>query len=88
MIGPLPIDNATRAVPLDYLYKSGSKMHFPDCVQREPFEGLTSPSEELGWNGKQLPHDDKAAPITILPDGARYEYDAEEKFVSWSRSYI
>lgn len=84
MIGPLPISNKTTAEPLDYMYNGKSTMQFPNCVQRDPFEGLTSPNESLAWNGKQLPHDDLTAPIAVAPDGARYGFDPEENYVSWS----
>jgi hypothetical protein len=42
--------------------------------------------EKMKWNGEELPHDDKAAPITILPDGARHEFDPKQNYVSWSMS--
>lgn len=31
-----------------------------------------------------MAHDEKAAPVAILPDGARHEYDPEQNYVSWS----
>lgn len=40
--------------------------------------------ESLGWNQQVLPHDDKAAPLTILPDGARHGFDPVQNYVSWS----
>ena len=49
--------------------------------RREP----TSPYEEkMRWNKEELPHDEKAPPVTILPDGARHEFDPKENYVSWS----
>ncbi|KAH7309874.1 copper amine oxidase [Stachybotrys elegans] len=39
--------------------------------------------EEMEWNGDELPHDDKSPPVTILPDGARYEFDPDQNYVSW-----
>lgn len=84
MIGPLPISNETVARPLDYMYNENATMEFPNCVQREPFEGLTSPNETLEWNGQALPHDDLTAPIAVAPDGARYEFDPVQNYISWS----
>ena len=40
--------------------------------------------EKLGWNQEALPHDNKAAPVTILPNGARHEFDPTQNYVSWS----
>ena len=40
--------------------------------------------EKLGWNKRELAHDDKAPPVAILPDGARHEFDPEQNYVSWS----
>lgn len=40
----------------------------------------------MKWSGKELPHDDKVPPVTILPDGARHEFDPKQNYVSWSMS--
>lgn len=44
--------------------------------------------EKLGWNKRELAHDDKAPPVAILPDGARHEFDPEQNYVSWSMSTL
>lgn len=50
--------------------------------RRDPHDPYEEP---LGWNKEELPHDDKAAPLAILPDGARHEFDPEQNYVSWSK---
>jgi primary-amine oxidase len=37
----------------------------------------------MEWSGDELPHDEKVAPVAILPDGARHEFDPEQNYVSW-----
>jgi hypothetical protein len=53
-----------------------------DSIQRRashnPYE------EKMEWNGRELPHDEKAPPVAILPDGARHEFDPKQNYVSWS----
>lgn len=85
MIGPLPVDNATTtAVPLNYIYNGNGTLDSLDCSGDAPGGGgLTSPEELQGWTGDQIKGDDKAAPITILPDGPRHYFDPEENYVSW-----
>jgi hypothetical protein len=40
--------------------------------------------EEMTWDGEDHPHDDKSPPTTILPNGARHEFDPKQNYVSWS----
>ena len=44
--------------------------------------------EKMEWNGDELPHDKKQPPVTILPDGARHEFDPEQNYVSWSAQHL
>lgn len=39
----------------------------------------------MEWNERELPHDEKAPPVAILPDGARHEFDPEQNYISWSK---
>jgi hypothetical protein len=41
-------------------------------------------NETLGWNQRELPHDEIQPPVPILPDSARHEFDPEQNYVSWS----
>ena len=36
------------------------------------------------YNGEPFPHDDLNPPVPVLPDGARFAVDVEEKYVEWS----
>ncbi|KAI9168042.1 Membrane primary amine oxidase [Paramyrothecium foliicola] len=108
MVGPLPISDKTKAMPLAYVNHGESVSDNGNCARRgnsseTPQEArlrdaanerqngtnsrLMSPhmpyEEEMKWNGEDLPHDDKAPPVTILPDGARHEFDPEQNYVSW-----
>lgn len=89
MAGPLPINNLTsKLIPLDYLYNGNSTLEFSECADADVpgYGGLDSPYDEVqGWTGKELPGEDKAAPITILPDGPRHKFDPDQNYISWSK---
>jgi hypothetical protein len=89
MVGPLPINNSSaQIVPLDWMFNGNATQDDLACISDDDlpgYGGLDSPyDEEQGWNGEELPGDDKAGPITILPDGPRHKFDPDENFVSWS----
>jgi hypothetical protein len=90
MVGPLPIDSSSaQIVPLDWMFNGNATQDDLACISDEEtpgYGGLESPyDEEEGWTGEELPGDDKAGPITILPDGPRHKFDPDENFVSWSK---
>lgn len=87
MIGPLPISNATTATRLDFMYNGNATMKLEDCnLLGGRASVLRASNEPLGRSGEQMVHDDLTAPIAVAPDGARYEFDPRQNYVSWSMS--
>jgi beta-glucanase (GH16 family) len=43
-------------------------------------------NETMGWNHRELSHDEIQPPVAILPDSVRYEFDPEQNYVSWSNA--
>jgi len=85
MVGPLPVGTATKLLPLDYTFGGNGTYAFPGCKKNTMNVYLRNPTEDNGLNGTPNPNDAKAAPMTILPDGPRYQYDPAENYVSWSK---
>jgi hypothetical protein len=85
MVGPLPVGTATRVLPLDYPFRGNGTYSFLGCRKNNMNVYLRNPTEDNGLSGTQNPNDVKAAPMTILPDGPRYQYDPVEMYVSWSK---
>ncbi|KAH7312423.1 copper amine oxidase [Stachybotrys elegans] len=96
MVGPLPVTDSTKFMPLTYVNhgkyeltgrcddanatRNANTSKRDDIHRRWP----TIPyDEEMTWNQEQLPHDHKAPPVAILPEGPRYEFDPEQNYVSW-----
>ncbi|KAI9155126.1 Membrane primary amine oxidase [Paramyrothecium foliicola] len=65
----------------DQIKKEAHEKRKRNNVQRRashnPYE------EKMEWNGREMPHDEKAPPVAILPDGARHEFDPKQNYVSW-----
>jgi len=84
MVGPLPIGTTTKVSPLDYQYGGNATYPFPNCQKNIMNVYLRNPTEDNGQSGTPNVNDAKAAPITILPDGPRYQYDPAETYIAWS----
>jgi hypothetical protein len=84
MVGPLPVGTNTKLSSLDYIY-GNSTYAFPNCQKNPQTVYLLNPTEDNGQSGTPNVNDAKAAPMTILPDGPRYQYDPAEGYVSWSQ---
>ena len=85
MIGPLPVENSTtRLTPLNYIYRGNGTQETLACITDPPgYGGLEEAGEPQDWNGRELAGDDKAPPLTILPDGPRHSFDPAENYVEW-----
>jgi hypothetical protein len=84
MVGPLPVGTTTKLLPLDYTFGGNGTYPFPGCRKNLMNVYLRNPTEDNGLSGTPNANDAKAAPMTILPEGPRYQYDPAEMYVSWS----
>jgi hypothetical protein len=86
MVGPLPVTNSTKMLPLDYQYGGNATYAFPGCKINNMNVWLRNPTEDNGLSASPVANenDAKAAPMTVLPEGPRYQFDPAEMYVSWS----